>query len=139
MHSPDAECDGRAAHSPMTRLTAITPVSDEDTNALPVKALEPAIAFYRAVLGFSLTRRDASRALLSRDNVQIGLIVDADHSPGRAGSVAIAVDDLESMHRELEQAGGEPGDFGVDEWGGQSHRTFFLREAENGYCYCFFK
>jgi hypothetical protein len=25
----------------------------------------------------------------------------------------------------------------IDEWGGKKYRVFFLREAENGYCYCF--
>ena len=64
---------------------------------------------------------------------------DAPHSrTGRAGSLAFEVDDLDAMYRELQQAGGEPGDFGIDAWGSQSHRTFFLREEENGYCYCFF-
>ena len=42
------------------------------------------------------------------------------------------------MHAELEASGGKPGQFGVDEWGGKKHRTFFLREDVNGYCYCFF-
>jgi hypothetical protein len=32
----------------MAQLRAVCPVSDEDTNALPVKDLGPAIAFYEA-------------------------------------------------------------------------------------------
>jgi hypothetical protein len=30
---------------------------------------------------------------------------------------------------------GNPGVFGIDEWGGKKYRTFFLREQENGYCF----
>jgi lactoylglutathione lyase len=122
----------------MARLIAVGPVSDEDTMALPVKALDPAIAFYQTVLGFSVVRRDTLAATIGRDEVRIGLVVQGDHDPGRAGSLAMEVDDLEAMHRELERAGGRPGEFGVDEWNGRSHRTFFLREDENGYCYCFY-
>jgi hypothetical protein len=43
------------------------------------------------------------------------------------------------MHKELQRSGAEPGEFGVDEWTGQSYRTFFLREGENGYCYRFYR
>jgi hypothetical protein len=28
---------------------------------------------------------------------------------------------------------------GDHEWGGKRHRTFFLREQENGYCSCFYR
>lgn len=122
----------------MARLIAAGPISDEDLTALPVKALAPAIGFYEAVLGFTLVRRDASTAVLKRDDVAIGLLVQTGHEPRRAGSLAVEVDDLDALHRELEERGGRPGEFGVDEWNGRSHRTFFLREDENGYCYCFY-
>jgi predicted enzyme related to lactoylglutathione lyase len=121
----------------MAQLKAVYPVSDEDTNALPVKDFGPAIAFYEAVLGFSVVSRDASTAVLTRDKVRIGLVPKGDHEPGQAGSLAFAVDDLEAMHRELQARGGNPGDFRIDKWGVQQYRTFFLREQENGYCYCF--
>lgn len=122
----------------MARLIAVYPTSDEDTNALPVKALDPAIAFYQRVLGFSVARRDGAAAILSRDAVQVRLVVEGQHQPGQAGSLAFEVDDLEAMHHELRQSGAQPGAFGVDEWAGQSHRTFFVREDENGYCYCYY-
>lgn len=122
----------------MPRLIAAYPVSDEDPTALPVKALDPAIGFYQKILGFSVVDRDEARVTLGRDDVTIGLIVERDHEPGRAGSLAIEVDDLEAMHRELDLSGGRPGEFGTDEWNDRTHRTFFLRENENGYCYCFF-
>ena len=44
----------------MVRLMAVYPVSGEDTNALPVKNIGPAVSFYEVVLGFSVVSRDAS-------------------------------------------------------------------------------
>jgi predicted enzyme related to lactoylglutathione lyase len=104
-----------------------------------VRTLDRAVAFYRSVLGFTVERLDAETATLGRDDVRLGLVARSDHEPGAAGSVAIRVDDLESLHRELEGTGGRPGVFGTDEWDGRAHHTFFLREDENGYCYCFFR
>jgi predicted enzyme related to lactoylglutathione lyase len=122
----------------MLQIKAMYPVSDEDTNALPVKDIGPAITFYEAVLGFSVVRRDASTALLMRDEIRIGLLRQEDHEPGKAGSLAFAVNDLEAMYRELQARGGNPGEFGIDAWDGKQYRTFFLRETENGYCFCFY-
>jgi catechol 2,3-dioxygenase-like lactoylglutathione lyase family enzyme len=117
----------------------VAPISNEDVNALPVKDLAPAIAFYETVLGFAVVSRDVASARLSRDEVQIGLIPNCEHKPGEAGSLAFKVDDLEAMHRELEGKNCERGVFGTDEWGGKKFRTFFVREQENGYCYCFYQ
>jgi lactoylglutathione lyase len=122
----------------MAQIKSMAPISGEDTNALPVKDIGPAVAFYETILGFSLVSRDASTAALARDGVRIGLVRKADHEPGQAGSLAFAVDDLDAMHRELQAHGGNPGEFGKDEWDGKQYRTFFLREDENGYCYCFY-
>jgi catechol 2,3-dioxygenase-like lactoylglutathione lyase family enzyme len=123
----------------MARLKAVCPVSNEDTNALSVKDLGPAIAFYESVLGFAVVGRDASTAVLTRDEVRIGLVVKRDLQPEQAGSLAFEVDDLEAMQREIQARGGNPGVFGIDEWHGKQHHTFFLREEENGYCYCFYR
>ena len=123
----------------MTQMVAVHPISGEDTDALPVKTLEPAIAFYQRVLGFSVVRRGASAARLSRDGVILGLAVKSDHDPKKAGSLAFEVDDLDEMHRELQSSGGRPGELGATEWAGRSHRTFFVREDEHGYCYCFYQ
>ena len=123
----------------MAKLQAVAPISNEDVNALPVKELGPAIAFYETVFGFKIARHDSASATLSRDAVQIGLVPNTDHKPSEAGSLAFRVDDLEAMHRELQGKNCEVGVFGVDEWGGKQHRTFFVREHENGYCYCFYQ
>ena len=122
----------------MAQLKSVSPISDEDTNALPVKGIDEAVAFYTAVLGFSVVSHETQAAVLTRDGVRIGLVRKEDHKPGEAGSLAFAVDDLEAMHRELQTKGGKPGEFGVDKWSGKRFRTFFLREDLNGYCYCFY-
>ena len=122
----------------MPKLIAVYPISNEDTTALPVKVLDQAIAFYQNVLRFSVVRRDSATATIARDDVQLGLTVRTDHDPARAGSVALEVDDLDAMRRELQNSGGRPGEFGLSNWGGRSHRTFFVREDDNGYCYCFY-
>ena len=121
----------------MTQFKAVYPISHEDTNALPVKEIGPAIAFYEAVLGFTAVSSDPTTAALKRDEVQIGLIRKEDHEPRQAGSCCFAISDLESLRKELEANGGKPGEMGIDEWGGKKYRTFFLREDENGYCFCF--
>ncbi|MFO1497868.1 MAG: VOC family protein [Verrucomicrobiota bacterium] len=122
----------------MANVNSVCPIANEDTNALPVRSLESAIAFYDDVLGFSTVRRDASSAVLARDHVQIGIVLREGHDPARAGSIAFAVDDLEAMRYEIEGSGGSPGELGFDEWGGKRYRTFFLHEMENGYCFCFY-
>ena len=121
----------------MARLKSVTPISNEDIHALPVKKLETAIAFYENVLGFSLGSRTESTAVLIRDHVRIGLIEHPNHEPGKAGSIAFAVDQLEAIHSELKTKGATPGHFGIDTWNGKHYRTFFLREDDNGYCFCF--
>jgi lactoylglutathione lyase len=121
----------------MTQFKALYPISNEDTNALPVKEIGPAVAFYQSVLGFTVVSMDSATAVLKRDDVQIGLTRKEDHKPHQAGSCCFAISDLESLHEELQTNGGKPGEFGIDEWGGKQYRTFFLREDENGYCFCF--
>jgi hypothetical protein len=121
----------------MPQLKSVYPISGEDLKALPVQEIGPAVAYYEAVLGFSVVSRDATTANLSRDDVRIGLVRKPDHEPKEAGSMAFAVDDLDAMHHELQESGANPGKFGTDQWGGKQYRTFFVREDENGYCYCF--
>jgi hypothetical protein len=123
----------------MPRILSVGPISGEDTNALPVKEIAPAAVFYQSVLQFSVIRQDTTTAVLSRDDVRIGLLRDPAHDPKKAGSIAFKVDDLDALHAELLSTRADVGVFGTDEWGGRKHRTFFLREDTNGYCYCFYK
>jgi catechol 2,3-dioxygenase-like lactoylglutathione lyase family enzyme len=113
------------------------PISGEDLMALPVKEIGPAVEFYRAVPGFDVVSRDETTAVLQRDSARIGLVRKPGHRPEEAGSFAIGVTDLDAVHRELDGRGLDLGGVRVDEWDGQKYRVFFLREAENGYCFCF--
>jgi hypothetical protein len=121
----------------MKQFKGIYPISGEDLNALPVKEIGPALAFYKTVLRFSVVASDEATATLQRDDARIGLIRKPDHKPEEAGSCAIAVADLEAMLAELNGRGLDLSGIRVDEWNGKKYRVFFLREAENGYCYCF--
>jgi hypothetical protein len=121
----------------MKQFKGIYPISGEDLNALPVKEIGPALEFYTRVLRFSVVASDQATATLQRDDVRIGLIRKPDHKPEEAGSCAIAVVDLKAMLAELNGRGLDLSGVRVDEWSGKKYRVFFLREAENGYCYCF--
>ena len=121
----------------MKQFNGVYPISGEDLSALPVKAIGPAVAFYQSVLGFSVVASDETTATLQRDDVRLGLVQKPHHKPEEAGSCAFAVGDLDAMHRELDGRGLDLGGIRLDEWAGKKYRVFFLREAENGYCYCF--
>jgi lactoylglutathione lyase len=54
----------------MAKIKTVGPISDEDTNALPVKDLAPALTFYETVLGFSVVSRDATTSTVARDEVR---------------------------------------------------------------------
>ena len=121
----------------MKQLNGVYPISGEDLSALPVKAVGPAVAFYRDVLGFAVVASDSTAATVAREDARLGLARKPDHKPEEAGSCAFAVADLDAMHRELDGRGLDLGGIRTDEWGGMTYRVFFLREAENGYCYSF--
>ncbi|OWK36554.1 VOC family protein [Fimbriiglobus ruber] len=121
----------------MSLFKGAYPISGEDLMALPVKAISPAVAFYQSVLGFAVETSDEATAFLRRDSVRLGLVCQPDHNPAEAGSFAIAVSDLDAMRAELDGRGLDLGGVRIDEWGGKKYRVFFLREFENGYCYCF--
>ncbi len=121
----------------MKQFNGVYPISGENLSALPVKAIGPAVAFYESVLGFTVLTSDETTATLQRDDARIGLVGKPDHRPEEAGSFALGVTDLDAMRAELHGRGLDLGGIRVDEWDGKKHRVFFLREAENGYCYCF--
>ena len=121
----------------MKQLKGVYPISGEDLSALPVKEVGPAVEFYQTVLAFSVVFQDAATATVQRDDAQLGLVKKPDHKPEEAGSCAFAVTDLDTMRAELDGRGLDLGTIRIDEWDGKKYRVFFLREAENGYCYCF--
>ena len=103
----------------------------------PVRALEPHVAFYTGVLGFTLAGRDEQSAALKRDGVQIELVVTPGHDPATSGSCYFDVSDVEALRQELLDAGATPGAIEVQENGGKRFRLFFLREDYDDYCFCF--
>ena len=121
----------------MTQFNGVYPISGEDLSALPVRAVGSAIEFYRTVLGFTITACDETTATLQRDESRIGLVRKAVHDPGEAGSCAFVVTDLDAVRKELEGRGLDLGEIRFDGWNGKKYRVCFLREAENGYCFCF--
>jgi predicted enzyme related to lactoylglutathione lyase len=121
----------------MTRFQGVYPISGEDLSALPVKDVAPAVTFYREVLGFTVVSGDETTAVVERDDARLGLVRKPDHRPEEAGSCCFAVSDLDAVHRELAGRGLDLGGIHTQGWGGKTYRVFFLREAGNGYCYCF--
>ncbi|CAN5314877.1 hypothetical protein BH11PLA2_BH11PLA2_51990 [soil metagenome] len=121
----------------MPKFQGVYPISCEDLAALPVTAIGTAVGFYTSVLGFSVVAQDDDTATVARDDARLGLVRTPGHRPGEAGSCAILVADLDAMYRELTGRGLDVGAIHYQEWGGKLFRVFFLREAENGYCYCF--
>ena len=121
----------------MKQLKGVYPISGEDLSGLPVKEIGPAVEFYKTVLAFSVVSQDAATATVQRDDAQLGLVKKPDHKPEEAGSCAFAVTDLDTMRAELDGRGLDLSTIRIDEWDGKKYRVFFLREAENGYCYCF--
>lgn len=115
----------------------VYPISGEDVTAVPVRAIGPAVEFYRAVLGFAVESSDDRRAVVRRDAARLGLVRDPDHRPDQAGSFAFGVADLDAIRKELDGRGLDLSGVRTDEWGGKTYRVFFLREGENGYCFCF--
>ena len=113
---------------------SVHPIGDTDPNALPVKELGPAIGYYTQVLGFSLVSKGDGRAVLRRDDVEIGLAVN-DQDPEQA-SCYFAVSDVEALRQELEAKGIEPSAIRVDEYGDKKYRVFFAKEPY-GVCFCF--
>src|SRR5260370_12690813 len=91
----------------MAKLMDVSPVSNEDTRELPVKNLGPAVVYYESIMGFITISRDATTAVLRRDNAEIGLVVKSDHQPHEAGSLAFKVDDHDTLHRELKERDGK--------------------------------
>lgn len=121
----------------MKQFNGVFPISNEDTNALPVKDFDAAITFYETVMGFTVITRDLNTAVLKREDAQIGLTRDAEHKPEQAGSCYFPVNDVEALRSELDGKGGDIGEIRIDHYSGKHYRVFFLREHQNGYCFCF--
>ncbi len=121
----------------MTLINGVYPISGENLLALPVTSIGPAVEFYKTALGFTVLSSNDETATLQREGATLGLVRTPGHKPEEAGSFCFGVTDLDAMHRELDGRGLDLGQERADTWDGKSYRVFFLRESENGYCYCF--
>jgi catechol 2,3-dioxygenase-like lactoylglutathione lyase family enzyme len=125
----------------MSRIVVFKNVSgihgDMGQKPSAVRSLEPHVAFYTGVLGFTLARRDQQSAVLKRDRIQIELVVTADHDPATSGSCYFDVSDVEALRQEFLDAGARPGAIEVQEHAGKHFRLFFLKEDYDDYCFCF--
>lgn len=113
---------------------SVHPIGDTNPGALPVKDIGPAVGYYTQVLGFSLVSREEGKAVLRRDEAEIGLAAN-DEDPEQA-SCYFAVSDVEALRSELASKGIEPSAIRTDAHGGKSYRVFFAKEPY-GVCFCF--
>ncbi len=110
------------------------PIGDSKTDALPIRAVGPAVGYYTQVLGFTEVSRDEKGAVLRRDEVTIGLAVNGE-DPEQA-SVYFDVSDVDALREELAAKGIAPSEIRVDRHGGKDYRVFFAQEPY-GVCFCF--
>ncbi len=113
---------------------SVSPIGDTDVNALPVKDVGPAMAYYTQVLGFEVVSRDGDVAVLRRGGATIGLRKN-DADPEQA-SCYFSVGDVDALRAEYAAKHIEPSPVRVDEYGGKSYRVFFAKEPY-GVCFCF--
>lgn len=113
---------------------SVSPIGDTDLNALPVKDVGPAVAYYTQVLGFDVVSREGDAAVLRRGEAVIGLQKN-DADPEQA-SCYFSVGDVDTLRDEYVAKHVEPSPVRTDEYGGKSYRVFFAREPY-GVCFCF--
>ncbi|HEY7309174.1 MAG TPA: VOC family protein [Gemmataceae bacterium] len=125
----------------MSRAVVFKSVSgincDMGVKPSPVRALEPHVAFYTGVLGFTLAGRDEQSAALKRDGVLLELVVTPGHAPAASGWCYCDVSDVEALHQEFLDGGATPEAIELQEYGGKRFRLFFLKEDYDNYCFCF--
>ncbi len=126
----------------MQRFEGVYPISKEDLSALPVGNVDRAVAYYTRVLGFEAVAVAANAATVRRDAAQIGVVLDSQHDPAKAGSCYFEVSDVDALRDELAAKGAKPGAIEIQQHDGKSYRIFFVRECDSmsehdGYCFCF--
>jgi hypothetical protein len=124
----------RFVMSEIVVFRSVHPIGDTDTDALPVRAIGPAVGYYTRVLGFTVVTKEENRAVLRRDDATIGLERNG-QDPERA-SCYFEVSDVDRLRAELDATGIEPSAIRLDEYGGKQFRVFFAQEPY-GVCFCF--
>ena len=102
---------------------------------LPVADVDGAIPFYESTLGFRLVSRHSTpvkRAVLARDNVEIGLAENGG-DPSQEGCF-FEVSNIESAFEEIQGMPAAEEDIEVQERGRLPFRVFFV-VAPDGLCY----
>ena len=110
------------------------PYCDDALN-LPVADVALAVPYYERTFGFEVvSRHDVphARAILARDQVQIGLAENGG-DPSQDGCF-FEVDDVDAAFEELKGRCASPGDIEEQDAGGKRHRAFFM-VAPDGLCY----
>ena len=110
----------------------------EDALNLPVANVDDAISFYENIMGFTVSHRETdpvSRAILSRDSVEIGLAENGG-DPSQEGCF-FEIDNAETAFTELVSNGLNQSapNFRVDTHGETRYKVFFVI-APDGLCYC---
>jgi catechol 2,3-dioxygenase-like lactoylglutathione lyase family enzyme len=109
----------------------------KDNMKLPVKDVERSIPFYETTLGFKLISRETDpyqSAILSRDNIQIGLAENGG-DPSQDGCF-FEVDNVEKAMTELKANGlKQISDYSFQKHGTISWKVFFVI-APDELCYC---
>src|SRR5947207_12412117 len=109
----------------------------EDALNLPVADVDAAIPFYEQTFDFRLVSKSEEsykRAILARDEVQIGLAENGG-DPSQEGCF-FEVDDVEAAFREIKGTPPTESSFRVDPFDGVPYRVFF-QVAPDGLCYMF--
>ncbi len=109
----------------------------DDVLALPVEDIDQASKWYQDVFGLKeVERRDdpVPAVILERDGVRIGFAVNGGDASN--DGAAILVTDIHRARQEVEDKGGEIGNWRVDENDGQKLQVFFVI-APDGLCYYF--
>ena len=110
------------------------PYADDALN-LPVADVASAIPYYEQTFGFRVVSRQESphaRAILSRDDIQIGLAENGG-DPTQEGCF-FEVDDVEAAYAEINGKPPEPAAIETQRMNGRSYRAFFV-VAPDGLCY----
>ena len=71
---------------------------------LPFRAVAPAVAYYRDVLGFKINYQQDDLGVMDRDAITILLIARTDRHRG-IGSFGVYVDDVDALHAEISAKG----------------------------------
>jgi lactoylglutathione lyase len=110
------------------------PYADDEMN-LPVKDVDAAVPFYESTMGFRVVSREdrpVKRAILARDDVQIGLAENGGDSSQEG--CFFEVTNIEAAFEEIKGAAPGEEDIEVQELGRLPHRVFFV-VAPDGLCY----